>query len=165
MPASVSPSHAGCSAGGRALARFPRVGAAQGRQRWQDLLLEQTHFKRLSGRPQLVSRSSGTELGMRRGSSTSGTGIRVSVRMTFFLGDGRHRQLRGRYTTLGAVPSLLYRGFPHREQWSLFLPSTWHTARVGSDPLWYSSHRLYGCTRTSFRAVWTTINSPTSLLW
>ena len=37
------PIHAGCSAGGRALAGLHRVGAAQGRQRWQDLLLEQTH--------------------------------------------------------------------------------------------------------------------------
>ena len=37
------PIHAGCSAGGRALAGFRRVGAAQGRQSWQDVLLEQTH--------------------------------------------------------------------------------------------------------------------------
>ena len=37
------PIHAGCSAGGRALAGLRRVGAAQGRQSWQDLLLEQTH--------------------------------------------------------------------------------------------------------------------------
>ena len=37
------PIHAGCSAGGRALAGFPRVSAAQGTQSWQDLLLEQTH--------------------------------------------------------------------------------------------------------------------------
>ena len=31
------------------------------------------------------------------------------------------------------MPSLLCRDFLHREQWSLVLPSTWHTARVGSD--------------------------------
>ena len=37
------PIHAGCSAGGRALAGFHRVGAAQGTPRWQDLLLEQTY--------------------------------------------------------------------------------------------------------------------------
>ena len=33
------PIHAGCSAGGRALAGLPRVGAAQGRQLWSPLLL------------------------------------------------------------------------------------------------------------------------------
>ena len=37
------PIHAGCSAGGRAYAGFHRVGAAQGRRRWRDLLLEQTY--------------------------------------------------------------------------------------------------------------------------
>ena len=37
------PIHAGCSAGGRALAGLRRVGAAQGTPRWQDLLLEQTY--------------------------------------------------------------------------------------------------------------------------
>ena len=35
----VEPIHAGCSAGG-----LRRVGAAQGRQLWQALLLEQTYF-------------------------------------------------------------------------------------------------------------------------
>ena len=37
------PIHAGCSAGGRALAGFLRVGAVQGRQLRQALLLEQTY--------------------------------------------------------------------------------------------------------------------------
>ena len=48
------PIHASCSAGGRALVGLHRVGAALGRRRWQDL-------ERLSGRLQLVSRSSGLE--------------------------------------------------------------------------------------------------------
>ena len=39
------PIHAGCSAGGRAFAGLHRVGAAQGRQLWQDLLLEQTYIQ------------------------------------------------------------------------------------------------------------------------
>ena len=54
-------------------------------------------LERLSGRYQLVSRLSGTVLGMRRGSFATGTGTRVSVRMTsllFLLGEGRHRQPR-----------------------------------------------------------------------
>ena len=74
----VEPIHAGCSAGG-----LRRVGAAQGSRRWQVLLLEQTH-------------SSDCLEGTRR-SSTTGTGTRVSVRMTsllFLLGEGRHRQPR-----------------------------------------------------------------------
>ena len=37
------PIHAGCSAGGRAIAGLHRVSAAQGKLRWQDPLLEQTH--------------------------------------------------------------------------------------------------------------------------
>ena len=39
---------------------------------------------------------------------------------------------QGGTQTLGAVPSLLCRDLLHRELWSLVLPSTWHTARVGS---------------------------------
>ena len=53
---------------------------------------------------------------------------------------------------------LCCRGFLHREQWSLILPSTWHTARVGSDlslvqltpALWVYVH---------FCAAWTTFYS------
>ena len=130
----------GCSSGTATLAR-PTTGT--------DAL------ERLSGRHQLVSRSSGTELGMRRGSSTTGTGIRVSVRMTsllFLLGEGRHRQPRAVYKYW--APSLLCRNFLLREQWSLVLPSTW----LGSD------HWLYGCTRTSVRSGLRSIPSP-SLWW
>ena len=41
---------------------------------------------------------------------------------------------QGGIQILGAVPSLLCRDVLHREQWSLVLPPTWHTAHVGSDP-------------------------------
>ena len=41
--AESQPIHAGCSAGGRALAVLRRVAAALGTPRWQDFLLEQTY--------------------------------------------------------------------------------------------------------------------------
>ena len=50
-----------------------------------------------SGRHQLVSRSCGSAKGMRREGAGTGTGIRVSVRMTsllFILGEERYRQPR-----------------------------------------------------------------------
>ena len=54
-------------------------------------------LERLSGRHQLVPRSCGSVKGMRREGSGTGTGIRVSVRLTsllFLLGEGRYRQPR-----------------------------------------------------------------------
>ena len=53
-----------------------------------------------SGRLQLVSRSCGTAKGMRRGGSGTGTGTRVSPRLTsllFLLGEERYRQPRAVY--------------------------------------------------------------------
>ena len=48
-------------------------------------------------------------------------------------GRGAAPPAQGGFQILGAVPSLLCRDLLHREQWSLVLPSTDHTARVGSD--------------------------------
>ena len=70
----------GCSSGNAMLARLTSG---------TDVLTVQ------SGRLQLVSRSCGSAKGMRRERSGTGTGIRVSVRITsllFLLGEGRHRQ-------------------------------------------------------------------------
>ena len=100
----------GCSSGNAKLAR-PSTGT--------DALV------RLSGRHQLVSRSCGSVTGLRRESAT-GIGIRVSPLPP---GRGASPPAQGGIQVLGAVPSLLYRGFLHREQWSLVLPSTWHTGR------------------------------------
>ena len=54
----------------------------------------------LSGSHRLASRWCGSAKGIRREGSGTGTGIRVSVRMTsllFHLGEGRHRQPRAVY--------------------------------------------------------------------
>ena len=75
----------GCSSGNASQAR-PTTGT--------DVLTVQ------SGRHQLVSRSCGLVKGMRREGSGTGTGIRVSVRMTsllFLLGEERYRQPRAVY--------------------------------------------------------------------
>ena len=60
-------------------------------------------------------------------------------------GRGAAPPAQGDIQILGAVPSLLCRNFLHREQWSLVLPSTWHTARVGSEH--------HGTAHTGFMAV------------
>ena len=117
-------------------------------------------LERLSGRHQLVSRSSGTELGMRRGSSTTGTGIRVSVRMTyllFLLGDLRHRQPRAVFKywaqcRLCCVEIFFtvnnVHWFCHPRGTLLVLEAI--TMEQLTLALWVYAH---------FRAVWTTINS------
>ena len=84
----------------------------------------------------------------------------MSLRMSsllFLLGEERDRQPRAVYKYWAPCRTLLCRDLLHRELWSLVLPSTWHTARVGSD--------FSGTARTGFvgvralRAAWTMIYS------
>ena len=135
----------GCSSGTATLAPAARAdsGAAPHHERttWYDEEREQAWCRNWNRR-------------------TIGTGLRVSERMTsllFLLGEGRHRQPRAVYKYWAPCRLLQCRDHLHREQLSLVLPSTWHTARVGSDH--YGTAHTGLCLYAHFRAIWTTFNS------